>query len=424
MTSAISIDIRSGRRWGRRLGSILTACSVSAALTTAMLPAYADKAISPKGSSFTIHGAGYGHARGMSQYGAYGAAKRGLSWQQIVSFYYPGTRRVQQAEGTSIRVWITADTDNDLRVLPAPGLRLSDSSGTVHALPTGSTFKAWRVTRIGNGFALSYQRSSGSWARQVTPLKGSDTWWFSNTAKVVKVWVPGGARRELRGSVALVKRGTGGRTVNRLSMEAYLRGVVPAEMPTSWLQAAVRSQAVAARSYAARLKSAARAGTGYHVCDTTSCQVYRGYARTVSGRRTVFETKGGNAAVKATDRTVLMYGSSVALTEFASSNGGVSTKGHVPYLVAKLDPYDAVISTNTWKRTITTASLARVWPAAGSVKQLQVSKREGIGRYGGHVTSVKVVGSRSTVTVSGGTFASRFGFRSRLFTISAPGPLS
>lgn len=421
MTTPISLDIRSGRRTGRRLVSILLATAVIAGSAQTLVPAHADPAVKAADGSFTVSGAGFGHGRGMSQYGAYGAAKKGLTWQQIVSFYYPGTKRVQQAEGTSIRVWITADTDNDLRVLPAPGLRLKDGSGAEYTPPRGSAYTAWRVTRAGTGFALSYRRPSGSWARQVTPLKGTDTWWFSNpNVKRVAVWVPGGARREYRGSVALVKRGSGGRTVNRLSMEAYLRGVVPAEMPTSWLPNAVRAQAVAARSYAARLKAVARSGTGYHVCDTTSCQVYRGYARTSGGRRTVIETKGGNAAIKATDRTVLMFGTSVALTEFSSSNGGSSTQGHVPYLVAKLDPYDAVITPNTWTRKITSGSVARVWPRVGTVRQLQVTKREGLGRWGGYVTSVRIVGSRSNVTVSGATFASRFGFRSRLFTMTPP----
>jgi len=36
--------------------------------------------------------------------------------------------------------------------------------------------------------------------------------------------------------------------VNRLSMEEYLYGVIPAEMPTNWPLEALKTQAVAARS--------------------------------------------------------------------------------------------------------------------------------------------------------------------------------
>src|SRR5689334_14718908 len=46
----------------------------------------------PPNGEFTLRGHGWGHGHGMSQYGAYGAAKvRGLTYQQILDFYYPHT---------------------------------------------------------------------------------------------------------------------------------------------------------------------------------------------------------------------------------------------------------------------------------------------------------------------------------------------
>ena len=114
-------------------------------------------------------------------------------------------------------------------------------------------------------------------------------------------------------------------------------------MPTSWPPDAVRAQAVAARSYAVRLR-ANRRYPSYDLCDTTACQVYR--------RRSTAETGDGNAAVRATAGTILTYRGNVALTQFASSNGGHSAQGDYPYLrrparplrrgdpVAGLDPHD------------------------------------------------------------------------------------
>ena len=55
----------------------------------------------------------------MSQYGAYGAARKGLTWKQILAFYYRGTQLTKLPSGTKIKVWITADNDSSLRVLPA-----------------------------------------------------------------------------------------------------------------------------------------------------------------------------------------------------------------------------------------------------------------------------------------------------------------
>jgi stage II sporulation protein D len=53
----------------------------------------------------------------------------------------------------------------------------------------------------------------------------------------------------------------------------------------------------------------------------------------------------------------------------------------------------------------------------GTLRQLQVTSRDGAGAWGGRVRSIKLIGSRGTVTVSGSSFQYRFGLRSRLFTV-------
>ena len=69
-------------------------------------------------------------------------------------------------------------------------------------------------------------------------------------------------------------------------------------MPASWQPAAVRAQAVAARTYAA-FDRAAHTTRYYDTCDTTSCQVYGGVGD---------EDSRSNAAVDATAGKVLHYG--------------------------------------------------------------------------------------------------------------------
>ncbi len=304
-------------------------------------PASADSAVSSKSGSFTIKGAGFGHGWGMSQYGAYGAARKGLTWKKILAFYYPGTTLGKMASGTTIKVWITADNDGSLKVVPASGLKVTDGSGHTFTVPTGSRYKYWRISRSGSGYRLAYQKANGDYTTVRTGLS-STTWAFHNSAKIIKVKMPSGSVREYRGSLQLIKRGSSGRTVNKVSLEDYVKAVVPAEMPTSWAANAVRTQAVAARSYAVRLRDYTNYA-GYDLCDTTSCQVYPGYAVTSSGRRTVHETKGGNAATKATASTIVKYKGKVALTQFASSNGGHTAQGDYAYLKPKADPYDGVV---------------------------------------------------------------------------------
>ena len=98
----------------------------------------------------------------MSQYGAYGAALAGLTWPKILGFYYPGTTIAPMAADTTIKVWVTADDDDSLRVLPTPGLQVRDGSGHCFTVPTGSTYSSWRISRFGDGYHLTYRTSDGA----------------------------------------------------------------------------------------------------------------------------------------------------------------------------------------------------------------------------------------------------------------------
>src|SRR3954451_16578290 len=66
------------------------------------VPAAADAKV-----RFWIKGAGFGHGVGMSQYGAYGMAKIGRNYQQILAHYYRGTV-VSLTPQHSIRVMLQA----------------------------------------------------------------------------------------------------------------------------------------------------------------------------------------------------------------------------------------------------------------------------------------------------------------------------
>jgi stage II sporulation protein D len=380
--------------------------------------AEADSAVRPSSGKFVIKGAGFGHGHGMSQYGAYGAAKKGLSWKEILAFYYPGTTLETLSSSTTIKVWITADTDNNLRVMPAAGLKVYDSNDHSLTLPTGDRYRSWRIKRSGSGYQLAWKNAAGAYTTLATKLDTS-TWMFSTKAKVVKVRLPNGATREYRGTLRLIKRGSGGRTVNKVKLEDYVKSVVPSEMPTSWAPDAVRAQAVAARSYAIRIRDFT-SYSGYDICDTTACQVYGGKATTTSGgTRIVRETAAGTAAAKATAGTIVTYGGQVALTQFASSNGGAMSSGGYPYLREKDDPYDGVVKSQAWSKTVTARAVAKAYPSVGTVKQLKISKRDGSGRYGGRVVSIKIVGSKKTLTVTGSAFQGKFRMRSSLYKITS-----
>lgn len=127
----------------------------------------------------------------------------------------------------------------------------------------------------------------------------------------------------------------GSNQIRTMPLEEYLRGVVPSEMPASWLVEALKAQAIAARTYAMD-KMRRRQSQLFDVDDTTSYQAYR---HGTSDART-------DAAIQATAGQYLAWADQPIEAVFSASNGGavVSAKARwgndVPYLQAATDPYD------------------------------------------------------------------------------------
>ena len=385
------------------------AVAVAAALSlSTAAPAYAADAWSvPKQATITIQGHGYGHGHGMSQYGAEGAARQGLGFRRIAAFYYPGT--TWGKAGGRIRVLITGDTSDDLVVLARPGLRVHDAgTGDRLDLPEDGASR-WRITVAKGGRDLVSRLDGTTW-RPWKRLAGAGS--FSAKGGPVSLVTPSGTR-SYRGRLASVATAAGSRdrvTVNVLPLQQYLRGVVPLEIPASWSRAAVRAQAVAARTYAAYERAHPRASY-YDICDTWSCQVYGGASA---------EHESSDDAVRATRGLVLQHDGAPAFTQFGSSSGGWTAAGSVPYLVAQEDPYDGWSGNpyHDWSVTVTDKKLESAWPALGDLRRIVVVSRDGQGEWGGRVRTLRLVGSNATVSVSGDTMRSKLGLRSTWVTFA------
>jgi len=358
----------------------------------------------PADGVFRLQGHGYGHGHGMSQYGARGAARDGLTWKQILAFYYPGTALATAAD--EIRVLISADTTGDVVVSPTAGLSVRDlAAGTTYALPTKEGATRWRMNPDGARNKVAW--FDGSWHHWKTFAGDGE---FFAIGKAVTLWLPSGSRA-YRGALRAAAPSPGSATrdtVNVLSIDDYVKGVVPAEMPPTWERAAVRAQAVAARTYAAWSRASRRS---YHwqICDTTSCQVYGGVAT---------EHPDANDAVTATAGQILTYAGKPAFTQFSSSSGGWTSAGSVPYLVSKADPYEASSGNpyTNWSVELATGAIERTYPAVGTLQQILVTRREGGGDWDGRVWSITLDGTKQDVVVSGDSFRSTFGLRSTYFT--------
>ncbi|WP_210504461.1 SpoIID/LytB domain-containing protein [Nocardioides xinjiangensis] len=385
------------------------------ALLLPMLPAPVASAAEPRSraetwpvtgsTAITVTGHGFGHGRGMSQYGALGAAQQGLSWRQINEFYYPGT--TWGAVRGKLRVLITADTGRDVQVVAERGIKVTTlGRKRTWRLPPVAARK-WRLVARGDDTAVQWTKG-GAWrtwrtVRGEAELTAAD----GRLTLVVR-----GARREYRGALQSVAAREGGRrqTVNRVGMEAYLRGVVPQEVPALWEPAAVSAQSVAARTYAA-YERAHPAAAHYDICDTTQCQVYGGAD---------VEHPAATEAIRATAKQGLFHDGRPAFTQFSASNGGFSAAGSMPYLVAQPDPYDGLANPkySTWTTVIDDTQVERHWPAIGDLTRIEVISRDGNGDWGGRVTDMAFIGTTGTARVDGDTVRSYFGLYSDWFTFS------
>ena len=118
--------------------------------------------------------------------------------------------------------------------------------------------------------------------------------------------------------------------VNIVALEEYLYGVVPAEMGKGYHAEALKAQAVAARTYA-MTKLGAHKESGYELCDTTNCQVYKGCS---------VEAESTTNAVDATRGELACYDGKPIEAVFSASAGGYTENSEnvwyaeVPYLRA------------------------------------------------------------------------------------------
>ena len=210
-------------------------------------------------------------------------------------------------------------------------------------------------------------------------------------------------QRGYRGRLQVLVGGSGLRAINHVGLESYLPSVVGSEMPASWPQAALRAQAVAARTYALRQRKPA---DPFDLSATVSSQVYKGVdAETPSTREAVLSTRG----------QVLMYGSSLANAVFHSSSGGATENSgdlwsqQLPYLVSVSD-FDQASPVQAWQQRLEPEQLQQAFAEIGGAQRIDVLSTTSTGR----VRQARVSGPSGTLVVSGAQLRSRLGLRSTM----------
>jgi stage II sporulation protein D len=336
-----------------------------------------------------IRGAGFGHGIGMSQYGAYGYARHGVGYEQILAHYYRGTT-LSQGPQQDIRVLLQtgAKTASFSGVSDAPGHHLDET-------------KTYRVRLSG----LSGEDLLDEHGKQIDHYDGPVQ--VSSANGILKLGgkaMNGRSSGHYRGALEFRPSPFGGMAVvNVASLDDYVQGVVPGEVPSSWPVEALKAQAVAARSYALATDAG---GPVFDQYPDTRSQVYSGADA---------EQPRTNAAVSDTANEVLRYGGAIAATYFFSTSGGKTEDIQnvfygakpVPYLVGVKDPYDGFSPKHRWRMTMSKHSLQSKLGSLvqGKLRGIKVLQRGVSPR----IVWAAVVGTRGTTRVRGATLRAKLG---------------
>jgi len=412
-----------------------------------------------------IVGRGFGHGVGMAQDGALSMGRAGASTPQILGQFYPGTKIGRAAGNVRVPV-LTAGSSGTLvfpsggeirdapdgsatmvlRVAPGTAVDVTYAGGRYHAAPAGpaagtpattSTTSAVTTTSTtsavggGNPFPISTTTTTTAPPTPTTvPSSPSTTTRIATAAATTPAASPAAEQQSISnsarplwsiahdgGTVSVPARSrtyrghieataTGGtlRFVNQVNVETYLKGMGEVRNP-SWPQASLRTQAIAARTYALRAMAA-----GGELCDSQRCQVYLGAAA---------EYAAMNKAVNDTNGQVVYFGSGLASTVYSANGGGFSasreegfgtTGSDYPYL--RPSPY-VTTDAASWKVVAPLREIGARLGYSGVLNSVEVVRRGPSGR----ALEIRLDGASGPRSVSGLAFDSGLGLRSTLFTL-------
>jgi SpoIID/LytB domain protein len=308
--------------------------------------------VSAQDSTFSFAGSGWGHAIGMSQWGARGMAANGSSFNEILGWYYRGAA-----------VAPAATINNDLRVLVAQkqnSFTLTTGGSTAFEgigwAPGAATITA---TRSGNNIAWS-----GGLNAVTGPSVDIQLW---SAGGPLKVSTPGYSYRYGMLRISIDPAGGLRAVIWGLPMQQYLYGL--GEMSSSWPAEALKAQATAGRTFAQK-RISVRGSADFDLYGSVLHQSYTG---------TKYEVANWQNAVNATTNQVITYGGQLIDAVYSASSGGHTENSEfvwvsqVPYLRGVPDPFDTTGGNPNaaWNRAFSGSELGS-WFGLGTVTSVQV----------------------------------------------------
>ena len=122
------------------------------------------------------------------------------------------------------------------------------------------------------------------------------------------------------GNVVLIYREG---NAERTDLDAYLVGVILAEMPADFSEEALKAQAIAARTYSRKAYETGGKHENGSVClDPGCCQAYLSYQQYLQQGGTAYAVRKVASAVRQTQGTVLVYEDALIEATYFSCSGG------------------------------------------------------------------------------------------------------
>ena len=411
-----------------RLGLSLTlvfALSISTNASAATLPLH-----------FVLTGSGFGHGVGMSQIGAQGQAMEGQDSASIINYWFPGTQVVSVPDTQLIKVNVahqvlSASVAIAARYLQS-GIDLSaNADGSMDPSGLGTNTSTYKfeivgkkiVATISNRFAATRVLPGQSlWNLYWT---GTPLWSAAAGADpftVVKLQSPDGSIQLKYGQIQL-KVVTGKIEItDTMNLEQYVLGI--SEMSSSWLPAALQSQAIASRTYGfAHLTL--RSACSCNVYSTTRDQAYIGYAKeSEPGFGANWKSAVAMTEIDSMQASVIEYqGKPISVYFFSSDGGGTQSSADVwgtalPYLTNVPDPWSLDIFLNPqyahWQRVLIQKDVATAF-ALTDVMTLAITART-VTNSATLITATSSAGTTAQLTV--GVFKTKLKIPSSWFEIA------
>ena len=328
-------------------------------------------------SKFVFTGAGFGHGVGMSQYGARGMAMESATSAAILNHFYPGTSLLPGEDTQLIRVNV-GHKQRDA------SLTIKSESGTVtlvrgrylidrpvpESAVVGSYSGDITISMTSSAGKIEITRSSK--LAKFTSLEPDNDWtirWESETVVTLRTSARNYLLKYGQLNLKRVANDVGPgemeiTTTLRLG-DQYLYGL--GEVPSSWPEAALDAQAIAARTFALSKLPNIRKACDCHIYSTIRDQNFVGFGK----ESEPFYGIRWRSAVDRTRNQILFFAGKPIQAFFFSSSGGMTQNvkdvwgGNLAYLVNRPDTWSVDVTVNPryakWRREINQAVMAKAF---------------------------------------------------------------